>query len=111
VGPSHVHDRASRHHAGLVRDGIESGRPPTSVQVFCFIATLAAGHVVRSVAMLYAFGSLVIFVLGGLTGVMVAVAPFNFQSHDTFFIVGTSITCLSVARCFPYSPAAITTIR
>jgi cytochrome c oxidase subunit I+III len=37
--------------------------------------------------MLYAFGSLVIFVLGGLTGVMVAIAPFDFQAHDTFFVV------------------------
>jgi len=51
---------------------------PTGVQIFCFIATLAAGRVVRSVPMLFAFGSLIIFVLGGLTGVMVAIAPFDF---------------------------------
>ena len=61
---------------------------PTGVQLFCFIATLAAGRVVRSVPMLFVLGGMAIFVLGGLTGVMVAIAPFDFQAHDTFFIVG-----------------------
>ncbi|HKY07049.1 MAG TPA: cbb3-type cytochrome c oxidase subunit I, partial [Candidatus Binatia bacterium] len=74
---------------------------PTGIQIFCFIATLAAGQVLRSVAMLYAFGSLVIFVLGGLTGVMVAVAPFNFQSHDTFFIVAHLHYVLIGGALFP----------
>jgi cytochrome c oxidase subunit I+III len=74
---------------------------PTGIQIFCFIATLAAGRVVRSVPMLYAFGSLVIFVLGGLTGVMVAVAPFNFQSHDTFFIVAHLHYVLIGGALFP----------
>ncbi len=60
---------------------------PTGVQIFCFIATLATGRVVRSVPMLYTLGALAVFVLGGLTGVMVALAPFDFQAHDTFFIV------------------------
>jgi cytochrome c oxidase subunit I+III len=60
---------------------------PTGVQIFCFIATLATGRVVRSVPMLYTLGGLAVFVLGGLTGVMVALAPFDFQAHDSFFIV------------------------
>ena len=74
---------------------------PTGVQIFCFIATLAAGRVVRSVPMLYAFGSLVIFVLGGLTGVMVAVAPFDFQAHDTFFVVAHFHYVLIGGALFP----------
>ncbi|NOT45317.1 MAG: cytochrome c oxidase subunit I [Acidobacteria bacterium] len=74
---------------------------PTSVQIFCFIATLAAGRVVRSLPMLYAFGSLAIFVLGGLTGVMVAIAPFDFQAHDTFFIVGHFHYVLIGGALFP----------
>jgi cytochrome c oxidase subunit I+III len=86
---------------GLFATASKAVALPTSVQVFCFIATLAAGRVVRSVAMLYAFGSLVIFVLGGLTGVMVAVAPFNFQSHDTFFIVGHLHYVLIGGALFP----------
>jgi cytochrome c oxidase subunit I+III len=60
---------------------------PTGIQIFCFIATVAAGRVTHSVPMLFSLGSLVIFVLGGLTGVMVAVATFDFQAHDTFFVV------------------------
>jgi cytochrome c oxidase subunit I+III len=74
---------------------------PTGVQIFCFLATLAAGRVTRSVPMLFAFGSLVIFVLGGLTGVMVAIAPFDFQAHDTFFVVGHFHYVLIGGALFP----------
>jgi cytochrome c oxidase subunit I+III len=74
---------------------------PTGVQIFCFLATLAAGRVTRSVPMLFVFGSLAIFVLGGLTGVMVAVAPFDFQAHDTFFVVGHFHYVLIGGALFP----------
>jgi cytochrome c oxidase subunit I+III len=74
---------------------------PTGVQVFCFLATLGAGRYVKSVPMLFAFGSLVIFVLGGLTGVMVAIAPFDFQAHDTFFVVGHFHYVLIGGALFP----------
>ncbi len=60
---------------------------PTGVQIFAFIATVWAGRVIWSVPMLYGAGALAIFVIGGLTGVMVAVAPFDWQAHDTYFIV------------------------
>jgi len=86
---------------GLFSAASEAVAIPTGVQIFCFIATLAAGRTVRSVPMLYAFGSLVIFVLGGLTGVMVAVAPFNFQAHDTFFVVAHLHYVLIGGALFP----------
>jgi len=60
---------------------------PTAVQIFVFIATLWAGRVVWATPMLYGAGALAIFVVGGLTGVMVAVAPFDWQAHDTYFVV------------------------
>ena len=60
---------------------------PTAVQIFAFLATLWAGRVIWSTPMLYGAGSLAIFVIGGLTGVMVANAPFDWQAHDTYFIV------------------------
>ncbi len=60
---------------------------PTGIQIFAFIATVMLGTVVRSVPMLYCLGALAIFIVGGLTGVMVAVAPFDFQAHDTYFVV------------------------
>jgi cytochrome c oxidase subunit I+III len=74
---------------------------PTGVQIFCFLATLTAGRVIHSIPMLFTFGSLVIFVLGGLTGVMVAIAPFDFQAHDTFFVVGHFHYVLIGGALFP----------
>jgi len=60
---------------------------PTSVQVFAWIATLWRGRLQYTGAALFILGFLGIFVLGGLTGVMVAVLPFDWQVHDTYFIV------------------------
>jgi cytochrome c oxidase subunit I+III len=86
---------------GLFSAASEAVAIPTGVQIFCFIATVAAGRLVRSVPMLWAMGSLVIFVLGGLTGVMVAVAPFDFQAHDTFFVVAHLHYVLIGGALFP----------
>jgi cytochrome c oxidase subunit I+III len=74
---------------------------PTGVQIFCFIATMLAGRVTRSLPMLWVFGSVAIFVLGGLTGVMVALAPFDFQAHDSFFVVAHLHYVLIGGAVFP----------
>jgi cytochrome c oxidase subunit I+III len=74
---------------------------PTGVQFFCFLATLLVGRVVTSVPILFVIGGLATFVLGGLTGVMVAMAPFDFQAHDTFFVVGHLHTVLIGGTVFP----------
>ncbi len=74
---------------------------PTGVQIFCFIATIAAGRMVRSVPMLYTLGGLATFILGGLTGVMVALASFDFQAHDTFFVVAHLHYVLIGGSVFP----------
>ena len=60
---------------------------PTGVQIFVFVATLLAGRVIFATPMLFATGALAIFVFGGLTGVMVALAPFDWQVHDSYFVV------------------------
>ncbi|WP_373987387.1 cbb3-type cytochrome c oxidase subunit I [Duganella sp. BuS-21] len=60
---------------------------PTAIQVFAWIATLWRGQVRINTPMLFVLGFLFIFVLGGLTGVMVAVLPFDWQAHDSYFIV------------------------
>ena len=86
---------------GLFSAASEAVAIPTGVQIFCFLATIAAGRVVRSVAMLFSMGALIIFVLGGLTGVMVAIAPFDFQAHDTFFVVGHFHYVLIGGTLFP----------
>lgn len=75
---------------------------PTGVQFFCFIATLlVAKRVERPVPMLWVIGGLAIFVLGGLTGVMVALASFDFQAHDTFFVVAHLHYVLIGGAIFP----------
>jgi cytochrome c oxidase subunit I+III len=60
---------------------------PAGIQVFSWIATLAIGKPSHNTPTLFVIGGLVTFVMGGLTGVMVAMVPFNWQAHDTYFIV------------------------
>lgn len=86
---------------GLFSAASEAVAIPTGVQIFCFLATLAAGRLVRSVPMLFTAGALAIFVLGGLTGVMVALATFDFQAHDTFFVVAHLHYVLIGGAVFP----------
>jgi cytochrome c oxidase subunit I+III len=62
---------------------------PSGIQVFSWIATIAAGRERFRIttASLFILGFLFIFTLGGLTGVMVAMVPFDHQVHDTYFVV------------------------
>src|SRR5690606_13792741 len=71
------------------------------IQLFCFLATMFAGRVIHTASMLFVFGGLTTFVIGGLTGVMVAVAPFDFQAHDTYFVVGHLHYVLIGGTVFP----------
>ena len=50
---------------------------------------------------LFVLGFLFIFMLGGLTGVMVAVAPFDWQAHDTYFVVAHLHYVLIGGMVFP----------
>ena len=60
---------------------------PTSVMIFSWIGTLWKGRVRMELPMLWIIGFFATFVIGGLTGVMLAVVPFNWQVHDTHFVV------------------------
>ena len=59
---------------------------PTAVQIFLWIGTLWKGHPRMHLPMLYLMGFFTTFVMGGLTGVMLAIVPFNWQVHDTAFV-------------------------
>uniref|UniRef100_UPI0011F3D74A cbb3-type cytochrome c oxidase subunit I n=1 Tax=Siccirubricoccus phaeus TaxID=2595053 RepID=UPI0011F3D74A len=74
---------------------------PTGIQVFAWIATIATGRPRLQVPMLFILGFLFIFVLGGLTGVMVAVVPFDWQAHDTYFVVAHLHYVLIGGMVFP----------
>jgi len=60
---------------------------PTAVQIFAWIGTLWKGRPEMHLPMLWIMGFFATFVIGGLTGVMVAIVPFDWQAHDTYFIV------------------------
>lgn len=78
---------------------------PTGVQIFCFIATMFAGRVILSVPMLFVLGGFSTFIIGGLTGVMVALLPFDLQAHDTYFVVGHLHSVLIGGTLFPIAGA------
>jgi len=60
---------------------------PAGVQIFAWLATLWAGRPRFATPMLFVIGFLVMFVLGGITGIMTAAVPFDLQAHDSYFIV------------------------
>ncbi len=74
---------------------------PTAVQLFAWVATLWAGRPVWRLPMLWIAGFLAIFVCGGLTGVMLALVPFNWQVHDTHFVVAHFHYVLIGGMLFP----------
>ncbi|MEC7760894.1 MAG: cytochrome c oxidase subunit I [Pseudomonadota bacterium] len=74
---------------------------PTGVQLFAFLATLIAGRIRMILPMLWIAGALAIFTMGGLTGIMLALAPFDFQVHDTYFVVAHLHYTLFGGMVFP----------
>jgi cytochrome c oxidase subunit I+III len=74
---------------------------PSGIQVFAWIATIAAGKLRLNTPTLFILGFLFIFTLGGLTGVMVAMVPFDWQAHDTYFIVAHFHYVLIGGMVFP----------
>lgn len=74
---------------------------PTGVQFFCWIATMWGGRPKLTVPFWYVVGFFLIFLVGGLTGVMIASVPFDVQVHDTFFIVAHFHYVLIGGAVFP----------
>ena len=61
---------------------------PSGTQIFAWLATMIRGKPRFSTPMLYVMGFIVLFVIGGLSGVMFASVPFDQATHDTYFVVG-----------------------
>jgi len=60
---------------------------PTGIKIFGWLATLWGGKIRFTSAMLFAIGFLATFVIGGISGVMLAAVPFDIHVHDTYFVV------------------------
>jgi heme/copper-type cytochrome/quinol oxidase subunit 1 len=60
---------------------------PTGIKLFSWLATMWGGAIRTSTAMLFAMSFIGVFVIGGVTGVAVAAVPFDWQAHDTYFVV------------------------
>lgn len=60
---------------------------PTGIKIFNWLGTIWGGKVRFATPMLYAISFLIVFTVGGITGIMLAVPPFDAQAHDTYFVV------------------------
>jgi cytochrome c oxidase subunit 1 len=61
---------------------------PTGVKIFSWLATMWRGKLRLSTPLLFAIGFIALFVIGGITGIMLAVIPIDWQVEDSYFVVG-----------------------
>jgi len=73
----------------------------SGVQIFCWLATLWSGRLRLTTAVHFVFGFIFIFVMGGMTGVILASIPLDLQAHDTFFVVAHFHYVLIGGALFP----------
>ncbi len=60
---------------------------PTGVKVFNWVSTMWRGAMTFETPMLFALAFVILFTIGGFSGLMLAIAPADFQYHDTYFVV------------------------
>jgi heme/copper-type cytochrome/quinol oxidase subunit 1 len=74
---------------------------PTGVKIFNWLFTMYRGRVRMTTPMLWTIGFIITFVIGGMTGVMVASVPLDTQLHDTYFVVAHFHYVLIGGAVFP----------
>jgi cytochrome c oxidase subunit 1 len=74
---------------------------PSGLQIFCWIATLWDGEIRFATPLLFVVGFFFIFIIGGMSGVMLAAMPIDWQVHDSFFVVAHFHYVLIGGAVFP----------
>jgi cytochrome c oxidase subunit 1 len=79
---------------------------PTGVKMFNWIGTMYKGSIQHTAAMLFSIGFLMLFLIGGITGIFFAAVPVDFALHDTYFVVGHFHYTMSIGSTFGIFAAA-----
>jgi heme/copper-type cytochrome/quinol oxidase subunit 1 len=73
----------------------------TTIQVFAWLATIWKGQPVATTSMHYAVATIVLLVVGGLSGVFTGVIPVDWQAHNTYYVVAHIHYVLIGSNVFP----------
>jgi cytochrome c oxidase subunit 1 len=79
---------------------------PAGIEYFDLIGTMIGGSILFRTPMLFAIGFLLLFLLGGLSGIIIASPPIDYHLHDSFFIVAHFHYTLFAGSMFAFFAAA-----